>query len=326
MRIKDFFPSIMKKSPAIQGIPEYRKNLLFISHKKPKAHGFGMNITISLNGGDGVAIAQDCVDPSTIYSKLPSHDPRKNEEVDKLSYFPSYSGMTPTQRGLYLRWLGDISVPIDIGYVFTYFYGLERHLVLGNFDSAFDEILLLRRHHSNSSFDSYSSSALVHACLLKHRVDKLQQLYKIEGFNYFGNSNLLILHHSNLDILPDMMFELASRITGANRRYIKLQPDIYKEKIKCLLMDKFGKSGYPISTEFSLEGINGISYAIFANLSLPPEVRTPSIPNLMEDSKFQERMKEFFGEVHELTKSQLKLNKKKPNKSSKRDAVTGAPS
>ena len=44
-----------------------------------------------------------------------------------LSHWPSYSDMTPRQRGAYLDWLAGGCVEcVDIGLVFVYFYGLER--------------------------------------------------------------------------------------------------------------------------------------------------------------------------------------------------------
>ena len=52
---------------------------------------------------------------------------------------------------------------INIGYVFIFYYGLERHLFFGDAESAFDMILRLRQRHKNGSFMSYSSSALVAA-------------------------------------------------------------------------------------------------------------------------------------------------------------------
>ncbi|HUW46441.1 MAG TPA: TerB N-terminal domain-containing protein [Dehalococcoidia bacterium] len=299
------------KQPAINRIPPYRKELLFISHDKPSGHGFGLQFTISVSNHGNVGLHQEVPDdPSTIYSTLPAVDPSPQEDVPKLSYFPSYSEMTPAQRGVYLRWLYDVTQEIDIGYVFVYFYGLERHLLYGHFDEAFNEILLLRKHHNNGSFQSYSASALVHSCLLRKRVDRLQQLYESGDFDYFDNSNLLILFHNDLDILPDMMLQLATRLSGVNRRYIKLKPELYKQKISEILIGKFGKPSYPLSSRFSLDEVEGIPYPIFANISFPPEVRTPSLPNFFRHAPFEAEMGAIFGEAHEAVKSASREKKK----------------
>jgi hypothetical protein len=297
--------------PAINKIPPYRQKLLFISHDKPRGHGFGLQFTISVTDHGDVGLKQEVPDdPSTIYSTLPVVDPSSPKNVPRLSYFPSYSEMTPEQRGLYLRWLYDVTNEIDIGYVFVYYYGLERHLVCGDFDEAFDEIKLLRKHHDNGSFQGYSASALVHSCLLRKRVDKLQQLYASGDFDYFDNSNLLILHYSKLDILPDMMFQLSSRLSGVNRRYVKLKPELYKQKINDVLIGKFGKPSYPLSSQFSLDSVEGIPYPIFANISFSPEVRTPRLPNLLQHAQFQSEMGSIFKDVHEAVKSESKGKRK----------------
>lgn len=300
-----------RTQPAINKIPPYRKKLLFISHDKPQGHGFGLQFTISITDHGDVGLKQDVPDdPSTIYSMLQAVDPLSPKNVPRLYYFPSYSEMTPEQRGSYLRWLCDVTNEIDIGYVFVYYYGLERHLVYGDFDEAFDEIKLLRKHHDNGSFQSYSASALVHSCLLRKRVDKLQQLYAPGDFDYFDNFNLLILHYSNLDLLPDMMFQLASRLPGVNRRYVKLKPDLYKQKITDVLIGRFGKPSYPLSSQFQLDAVEGIPYPIFANISFPPEIRTPRLPNLLQHAQFQGEMGAIFQEVHEAVKNESKRKKK----------------
>ena len=293
--------------PAIIKIPLYRRKLLFISHDKPPGHGLRLQFTVSISAQGEVGLNENIPDdPSTIYSVLAAIDPKRVEDVPKLSYFPSYSEMHPEQRGLYLRWLHDVRSEIDIGYVFVYYYGLERHLVYGDFDAAFDEIQLLRNHHDNGSFQSYSASALMHSCLLRKRLDKVQRLYE-SGFDYFDNTNLLILHHSGLDILPEMMFQLACILTGINRRYIKARPDIYKKKISEVLTERFGKPSYPLSSRFSsLDGVEGIPYPIFANISFSSEVRTPRLPNLLRHPSFHREISAFFEEVHEAVKNESK--------------------
>jgi len=300
-----------ESNPAINKIPPYRKELLFISYGKPKCHGFGLQFTISLSESGEVGLNQEVPDdPSTIYAVLPAIYPCSPDNVEKLSYCPSYSGMSPEQRGLYLRWLCNVSAEIDIRYVFVYYCGLERHLVYGNFDSAFDEIQLLRRHHDHGSFQRYSACALVHSCLLRKRPDKLQELYSSGDFDYFDNSNLLILYYSNLEILPDMMFQLATRLSGVNRRYIKIKPELYKQKISEVLQDKFGKAGYPLASRFSLDNVEGIPYPIFANISFAPAVRTPRLPNLLRHADFQSEMGNIFTEIHEAVKSESKRKHK----------------
>jgi hypothetical protein len=296
--------------PALVKIPLYRKELLYLSNKEPRGHGFGLQISFSISDDGSVAMDnEEPDDPSTIYSILPVGEPKPNELVPKLSYFPSYSGMLPEQRALYLRWLCDISQEIDVGYVFVFYYGLERHLIAGNFDDAVNEILLLRKFHKNSSFQSYSASALIHSCLIRKRLDVLQKLYTDPDFDYFDNSNLLILHHSDLEILPDMMIRLAKCLHGVNRRYLKLKPDLYLKVLIDTLNNDFGKPSYPFAANYELQNIQGVPYPIFANISFPSEIRSPSLPNFLQHPKFQQELGIFFQKVHDTVKQQLRQRK-----------------
>ena len=56
-----------------------------------------------------------------------------SDEVEKPDYNPSYSKLTPEQRGVYWSFLKDpFTGGFDISYVFLFYYGLERHLFKGN--------------------------------------------------------------------------------------------------------------------------------------------------------------------------------------------------
>jgi hypothetical protein len=278
-----------------------------------------MSISINISLDANVEMTtEEADDPSTIYSSLPVCEPRQVDSVAKLPYFPSYSGMNPEQRWLYLSWLCDTTAPIDIGYVFVYYYGLERHLVLGEFDAAVDEILDLRKHHNHPSLEAYSASALVHACLIRKRPDKLQQLYGSPRFDYFDNSNLLILHHSGADIPSQGMFRLAGRLQGVNRRYLRANPDLYRAVISETLHKLFGKDEYPLANRFPLKDVPGISYALFGNISLPNNIRTPALPNLLRHAPFQEEIGGFFREVHETVKIRIKETRPKRSATRKR--------
>ena len=51
-------------------------------------------------------------------------------QFQKLSYYPSYSGLTSEQRNGFLTWLTtDLSNVPDIGFAFLLLYCLERHIL-----------------------------------------------------------------------------------------------------------------------------------------------------------------------------------------------------
>jgi len=111
-------------------------------------------------------------EPSAISVHLPVASMLEDEaSIPDPSYFPRYDGMTPQQRRKYLGWLTNVDRNIYIGYVFVFYYGLERHLFFGRVDEAFDMVLRLRRSNANRSFAHYSNSALIASAMRHNRPD-----------------------------------------------------------------------------------------------------------------------------------------------------------
>jgi hypothetical protein len=89
---------------------------------------------------------------------------RSSASAGPLGYWPSYGTITPECRRRYLEWLasGKRGPDADIGYVFLYFYGLERRLLLEEppaeeVRTLVEELDRLRAIYSgNKSFDGYS--------------------------------------------------------------------------------------------------------------------------------------------------------------------------
>lgn len=77
-------------------------------------------------------------DPTLLNPDLKVHSRKTDPEGQNLNYWPSYSSIPPASRGAYLDWLasGRRGEDYDIGYVFLFFYGLERRIL---FDAQHDE-------------------------------------------------------------------------------------------------------------------------------------------------------------------------------------------
>lgn len=113
-----------------------------------------------------------------------------DREGRTMGYWPSYSSITPEARRTYLDWLaGDRSDPSAyIGYVFLYFYGLERRLVLERSTSdaavvAAEVKRLLDVYGSNHSFNRYATELLT-AVELKSGEPSAQFLARVEPNGY----------------------------------------------------------------------------------------------------------------------------------------------
>lgn len=160
----------------------------------PKARWIGKDETIAVGGqvlkGGMVYFAEKAdrsfnQEPSLIDGQLPVQAMHVDLTEKLTGYWPSYSGISPAARRGYLQWLseGRSARNVDVGYVFIFFYGLERRAIL---DSVTDEAArselptivtkierLKTLYGDNPSFRNYASNLLNHIQL----VDVEPQMY-----------------------------------------------------------------------------------------------------------------------------------------------------
>lgn len=127
-----------------------------------------------LSSLDGYGTEASLVDDSLKIENKPS-----SFEDENLGYWPKFISLTPKGRGAFLSWLsGNRNDPdTPLGYVFIYFYGLERRVTVDSikqavddaeFKSLFDEVLRLKGIYGGSrSFSNYSTRLLEIMCLLR---------------------------------------------------------------------------------------------------------------------------------------------------------------
>lgn len=153
----------------------------------PKARWIGKDETINV-GGQSLTVCMvyfvEKIDrtfnhePSLIDGQLPVQTAHVDLTEKLTGYWPSYSGISPAARRGYLQWLseGRCAPSVDIGYVFIFFYGLERRVIVDSItDEAArselptiaDEIERLKNlYGDNSSFRNYASNLLNHIQLM----------------------------------------------------------------------------------------------------------------------------------------------------------------
>lgn len=280
--------------------------LLILTDKAPENIGSlgGIRISISYSGENKFEIIGPD-EPSTIYKKLPVSKPRDTNSVEKPPYYPSYAQLSPEQRWIYLKWVEDISQPVNIGYVFIYYYGLERNLVIGDFETAYNEVVFLRHSHQNKSFESYSYNALLFASALKNRTDLLQTILTTESQNGIVNEDLMFKYRFGIGINPEEFMSLAKKFKGTNLRYIKAVPDRYKAAITKVIVERYNQQEYPLVELFDIHEIPQISTIAFSNVSFPSSLRTPKMPDFIRYSPFAKDCQKIFEESHMLVKEDL---------------------
>ena len=116
----------------------------------------------------GYAVDNALIDPSLPVGRAPG-----NTLGEGVPYYPSYSNLNPESRRAFIEWLASPrnNPSTYIGYIFIYFYGLERRLL---FDKALDQSViivgeverLLSIYGENNSFWYYASNLLDAAAAL----------------------------------------------------------------------------------------------------------------------------------------------------------------
>jgi len=287
-------------------IPENIQRLLWISDGKYKNYNPKSDQSISYeNELFRITFSfYEVPEPSLISTKLPVDLRTNPNDVEELGYYPSYEGLNPQQRFVYLNWLKDITKTVDIGYVFIFYYGLERHLISGKYADATDTILNLHRYHTNNSFVSYSTNALIMSAILHKDKETLSRVLEhINDTSYCSSVVLLGKYLMQMDLTIDEIISISSTVGFTNKRYIKEYPDLFKKSLESILMDKFGKDSYPIY-ELNMQFPSNPIIS-FANISLDRDVRSPLLPDLMHSPEFSSSIKSILTSAHNEVKQSL---------------------
>lgn len=194
-------------------------------------------------------------EPSLLYFSLPTTQPVHPESVDRPPYYPSYKELTGEHKWLYWKFLSNPFVPEnDIGYVFIFYYGLERHLLYGNFEKAYEIILRLRDVYDNKSFQMYSSNALILSAMLHKRGDYAEQfiesLDKDYEFQISPSLYMLCKLSLNMPIFPLDIMRFHKAFGFTNNRYIKNNPDIFLDILEKIYEKPLENQKFTLSNFF----------------------------------------------------------------------------
>lgn len=219
--------------------------------------------------------------------------------VQDIGYYPSYRNLKAENRYVYLNWLRDVTAPIPIGYVFIFYYGLERHLLFGKFEQAFDMIVKLRLFHNNSSFYAYSSDALLIAALYHRRSDMIS---KIDLNKATSKLAQFVIASLTGKIESSLLIENCAEVGFTNKRYIKSDYGLFREALDKALQEKFGDVSYPVAEGDFLK-CAGTFPLVLANYSLRLEERIASAPDLSTNGEYKKNVFSLLNEAHERVKA-----------------------
>jgi hypothetical protein len=262
----------------------------------------GLKISLRMTGDE---------EPSLIYTKQHIVIPNDISLIERPPYFPTYSGLTPEQKGVYIKLLQNpYDSSIDIGFVFILYYGLERHLLIGDYEKAYKVIIKLRDVHSNKSFQSYSANALVLTSMVKQKGEIALEFIKSldKQFEYSFSDNLFLLCYYSFEILVSSndIIRMSRTFEFSNLNYIKKYPDVFQEVLESLLLEKYGEEKILLSRFINKSDILKLpsqNVTIFANTSIRD--KSVPVPVLSSSFKLKKEFNILLENTHEIVKKRI---------------------
>ena len=200
----------------------------------------------------------DPFDASLIETGLPVASGTRG--AGQLPYWPSYRECSPQQRRAFLDWLtGGRSNPYaELGYVFIYFYGLERRVLVDRADHAavVQEVLrLLSIYRHSRSFHRYAAHLLWMALLTADDVqvwseEVIEQV--MQSTAYWNDEHIaamLGLYAMREQPLPAAAAYLVAQHDSRSPRSVIIQrhPDHFRNLFNVRYLDQYG-DGMPLRT------------------------------------------------------------------------------
>lgn len=204
---------------------------------------------------------------------------------------------------------------INIGYVFIFYYGLERHLFFGDAEAAFNMILRLRQRHKNSSFMSYSSNALVAACIFHQKPDWfIRYVQSINDVEELPINAIYVLAKQALGmgLTASELMKISRKVGFTNQRYIRDESVLFEQELRKQLLERFSTEEMPLSN-FELKECPVVPQMIFANYSIDDKQRIINIPSIIENQAFSDMVLELIKVTHEKVKALLRQLRKNDN-------------
>lgn len=307
-RDKEVIPQLIHIHEDIQGLIWYADSRL----KNVDPYDFVK--TVTKNGCTFSYFVSGMEEPSMIYTKHPIEFTDNISAVPKPNYYPTYHELEPLQKGVYIRLLENpYRTDLNIGYVFLLYYGLERHLLVGDWQQAVKVIFKLREVHKNKSFQSYSASALILTAILKEQGELALATISSLGENDFlpVTEYFLCASSFNLHITSREIMYYAEWFGFHNIRYIKNNTELFSQTLTEHIQKIVGRDFLVVSdilAESDIQNIPKVKLRVFANTSLN-DTRVEA-PQMSEDYRIRKFMSDLLLETHENVKKILAEQRK----------------
>lgn len=249
-------------------------------------------------------------EPSLIYTKYPISQTDLDELKDNIGYYPTYEELTPEQKFLYLKWLENPflkeNTEVNTGYVFLFYYGLERHLFLKKSMKSFNMIYKLYKKFDNNSFRAYSYEAMLFFTLFTQKMELVESLLKEAP--YISSLVIYAKYILREPLYANEIMEISSQVDFSNKRYIKNEPLLFEKILEENILKKLDGHQLFLDVYFSKK-LDPEYYPVVANISL--RKINYGIPNIFSNSIFKEYINNLLTETHEQVKITLRNQRKK---------------
>ena len=255
-------------------------------------------------------------EPSLVSNKMLISKVVDMQDIEALPYYPSYANLSPEQRYAYWKFLENpYDENYEMGYVFILYYGLERHLMEGDYKRAFDIILKLRDTYNNKSFQGYSACALILTCIIRKDSECALKFYnsldKTYEYNFSDDLFLIFMFGLDIPINAGDIMRMAKTFGFKNNNYIKKYPELFLNKLKSIILEKYERIDIDLKEIIDETVWNRApkkQINIFANMSLLDKAIT--LPVLAEVESVKLFFFDLLQEAHEKVKSELAQKRK----------------
>ena len=223
------------------------------------------------------------LEPSTIWTKAPISE----GEGGRLKYSPSYLELTPEQRYEYLDWLTRKDKSGKWGYVFLYYNGLERHLLLGDLDRAVEEILKLRETFPwQHKLINASEYAVINSCFARRRRDLLQKLIDEGAFSGISLLQMTISYESDVNLGAEDLLNIFYKLYPEARTALHHDRDRLKTHVESALNKLTLYDGLPIY-RYPIDDVKTKNEHRFLNDSFPEYLQGCVMPDFYSLDPFR---------------------------------------
>jgi len=227
-----------------------------------------------------------------------------------------YMSLTPEQRWVYLNWLQDPMQAIHENYLQLYYLGLERHLLLGDFDEAYAEVSELRKNHHDEFFLDFSVSSLLASCAIRDRPECARELLSHTSYSDFCSGiRTVVASRLGMGLSVDDIIELSrSRRNWQDRPnmlYLNAYPDLFRETLRKVLLAHYGQESMPLPNPTDLlDCLSEYNAILYQNWSFSDDVTVMRLPDIAEHRATRDTTNALMAETHRAVKDVLAEERK----------------